>query len=121
LTTEEQDTIEIADLGLGEYEQTGADFIKTFYTGDKKSSKIVLDNCSVPVLILGGQKIDTDRAILELVHDAMDAGATGITMGGNIWRHANIGGITTALSEIIHNDTSVESAYRLIQSSVSTG
>jgi len=44
-----------------------------------------------------------------LVHDAMDAGAAGITMERNIW------GITTALSEIIHNDASVESAYRLIQ------
>jgi DhnA family fructose-bisphosphate aldolase class Ia len=95
--------------------ETGADFIKTFYTGDKKSFKVVLDNCSVPVLILGGPKIDTDRAILELVHDAMDAGAAGITMGRNIWGHANIGGITAALSEIIHNDASVESAYRLIQ------
>jgi DhnA family fructose-bisphosphate aldolase class Ia len=95
--------------------ETGADFIKTFYTGDKKSFKVVLDNCSVPVLILGGPKIDSDRAILEMVHDAMNVGAAGVTMGRNIWGHSNIEGMTTALAEIIHNDASVESAYRLIQ------
>ena len=95
--------------------ETGADFIKTFYTGDKKSFKVVLDNCSVPVLILGGPKIDSDRAILEMVHDAMNVGAAGVTMGRNIWEHSNIEGMTTALAEIIHNDASVESAYRLIQ------
>jgi DhnA family fructose-bisphosphate aldolase class Ia len=95
--------------------ETSADYVKTFYTGDKRSFKEVLDNCSVPVLILGGPKIDTDLAILEMVHDAMDVGATGITMGRNIWGHSNIEGITSALAEIIHNDASVESAYRLIQ------
>ena len=95
--------------------ETGADYVKTFYTGDKRSFKEVLDNCSVPVLILGGPKIDTDLAILEMVHDAMDVGAAGITMGRNIWGHSNIEGITSALAEIIHNDASVESAYRLIQ------
>ena len=64
--------------------ETGADYVKTFYTGDKRSFKEVLDNCSVPVLILGGPKIDTDLAILEMVHDAMDVGAAGITMGRNM-------------------------------------
>ena len=95
--------------------ETGADYVKTFYTGDKRSFKEVLENCSVPVLILGGPKIDTDLAILEMVHDAMDAGAAGITMVRNIWCHSNIEGITSALVKIIHNDASVESAYRLIQ------
>ena len=37
--------------------ETGADFIKTVYTGDKKSFKVVLDNCSVPVLISADQKL----------------------------------------------------------------
>jgi DhnA family fructose-bisphosphate aldolase class Ia len=50
-----------------------------------------------------------------MVHDAMDVGAAGITMGRNICGHSNIKGITSALAEIIHNDASVESAYRLIQ------
>ena len=50
-----------------------------------------------------------------MVHDAMDAGAAGITIGRNIWGHSNIAGITSALAEIIHNDSSVENAYKLIK------
>jgi fructose-bisphosphate aldolase / 2-amino-3,7-dideoxy-D-threo-hept-6-ulosonate synthase len=61
------------------------------------------------------KKIDTDRAVLDLVHDAMDAGVAEITMGHNIWDHANVEDMTTALSGIIHHDASVESAYKLIQ------
>tara|TARA_B100001250_G_scaffold303600_1_gene265355 strand:+ start:550 stop:684 length:135 start_codon:yes stop_codon:yes gene_type:complete len=41
-------------------------------------------NSSAISVDLGGPKIDTDRAVLELVHDDMDAGAAGITIGRNI-------------------------------------
>ena len=41
--------------------EAGADYVKTFYTGDKESFRTVLDNCTVPVLILGGPKSDSDR------------------------------------------------------------
>ena len=95
--------------------EAGADYVKTFYTGDKKSFKEVLDNCPVPIFILGGPKIDTDLDILKMVHDAMSVGAAGITMGRNIWEHSNIEGMTSALAEIIHNDASIESARKLIQ------
>jgi DhnA family fructose-bisphosphate aldolase class Ia len=94
--------------------EAGADYVKTFYTGDKESFRVVLDNCSVPVLILGGPRIDSDRAVLQMARDAMDIGAAGITMGRNIWGHPSIGGMTAALAAIIHDDASVESAYRLI-------
>ena len=49
-----------------------------------------------------------------MVRDAMDVGAVGITMGRNIWGHENIGGMTAALETIIHNDASVETAYKLL-------
>ena len=95
--------------------EAGADYVKTFYTGDTKSFKTVLDNCQVPVMILGGPKIDSDREVLKMVRDAMDTGAVGITMGRNIWGHPNVTGMTAALAGIIHDDESVETAYRHIQ------
>ena len=45
----------------------------------------------------------------------MDTGAVGITMGRNIWGHPNVTGMTAALAGIIHNEESVETAYRHIQ------
>lgn len=96
--------------------EAGADYVKTFYTGDKESFRTVLENCTVPVLILGGPKSNSDRGILQMVRDAMDTGAAGITMGRNVWGHANVEGMTAALAAIIHDDASVETAYRLVQS-----
>ena len=94
--------------------EAGADYVKSFYTGDKSSFTEVIENCSVPVLILGGAKIISDREILTMVRDAIDVGAVGITMGRNIWGHKNISGITAALEAIIHNDASVETSYKLL-------
>ena len=75
---------------------------------------MLVDNCTVPVLILGGPKADSDFDTLSMVRDAMDAGAIGITMGRNIWGHDNVAGITAALAAIIHDDASAESAAKLI-------
>ena len=94
--------------------EAGADYVKSFYTGDKSSFKEVIENCSAPVFILGGEKVSSDLEILKMVRDAMDVGAIGITMGRNIWGHKNITGMTKALEAIIHNDASVETAHKFI-------
>ena len=92
----------------------GADYVKTFYTGDPESFATLIANCSVPVLVLGGPKVDSDRSVLEMVREAIDAGAVGITMGRNIWGHDNPAGMTAALAAIIHDDASVDAAYKHI-------
>jgi len=89
----------------------GADYVKAFYTGDVESFRTLIANCSVPVLVLGGPKTDSDRAVLQMVREAMDAGAIGITMGRNIWGHDNVPGMIAALTAIVHNDASVDDAY----------
>jgi len=49
LTTEEQDTIEIADLGLGEYEQTGVALV-VYYNDEKYCAKemVLIPNQTCP-------------------------------------------------------------------------
>ena len=94
--------------------ETGADYVKSFYTGDKESFKTLVDNCSVPVLVLGGPKAKSDRDTLVMVRDAMDAGAVGICIGRNIWGHDKIEAMTSALAAIIHDDASVDTASKFI-------
>ena len=53
--------------------------------------------------------------IRDRVRDAIDVGASGITMGRNIWGHRNIAGMTAALSSIIHDDSSVEKAQKYLK------
>lgn len=94
--------------------EVGADFIKTFYTGDPESFKYVVDSCPVPVIILGGAKMDTDKDVLQVVSDAMKAGAGGVAFGRNIWQHKNPEGITRAIAGVIHEGLGVEEALKTI-------
>ena len=61
--------------------EAGADLIKVVYTGDVSSFKKVVKGCPVPIVIAGGPKVDTDKEILDMCHDAMKAGAERC----NIW------------------------------------
>lgn len=88
----------------------GADFIKTTYSGDVDSFRRVVAGATVPVLVLGGERMDSDRAVLELVHGATTAGASGIVMGRNIWQSANPARMVTALRAIIHDGATVDTA-----------
>ena len=94
--------------------EAGADYIKTYYTGDPESFKLVVENSSVPVVILGGSKMDTDRDLLETVRGAIDAGGVGVAMGRNIWEHADPEAITAAIAAVIHDDASVDDALKLL-------
>jgi len=54
--------------------EMGADIVKVSYTGSPESFRKVVEGCSVPVVIAGGPKMDSDREILEMVKGSIDAG-----------------------------------------------
>ena len=88
----------------------GADIIKSYYTGSQESFRHVVKNCPVPVLIAGGPKMETDQEVLQLVADAMEAGASGVVFGRNIWQNSNSRGMIGALRHVIHENGSVSEA-----------
>lgn len=90
--------------------EAGADFVKTFYTGDAESFKKVVDAAGVPVLILGGPKVNGEMGLLQMVRDAVSAGASGVAFGRNIWQHRDPAGIVRALRLVIHEGASPEEA-----------
>ena len=92
--------------------EAGADFVKTFYTGDPESFKVVTDNCYVPVIILGGAKMDTDRDLLEVVKGSIEGGGKGVAMGNNIWRHRHPDKIVAAIASILHDGATVDQAMK---------
>ena len=55
----------------------GADVLKTYATGSAESFRKVIAGCPAPVLIAGGPKMDSERAVLQVVRDTLDAGAQG--------------------------------------------
>jgi len=92
--------------------EAGGDIVKTVYTGSVETFKEVTRCCPVPIVILGGEKMNSDRAILKVVRDSIDAGGCGICFGRNIWQHSDPTAITRALSKIIHEDASVEQSLK---------
>jgi len=96
--------------------EIGADLIKTEYTGEVDSFREVVRNCPVPITVLGGPKMNTDREVLETVKDAMEAGAAGVTFGRNVWQHKNPPEMLNAIKAIVHDNVSVDEALKILES-----
>ena len=92
----------------------GADVLKTYATGSAESFRRVTAGCPAPVLIAGGPKMDSERAVLQVVRDTLDAGAQGVVFGRNIWQSPHPAGMIRALRHLIHDDGSVAGAAELL-------
>ncbi len=82
--------------------EMGADYIKTFYTGDPDSMRRVVEGATVPVVILGGDRVSDDDSLLRQVREALNAGVSGVAFGRNIWSHSDPAAITKRLVEVVH-------------------
>jgi predicted phospho-2-dehydro-3-deoxyheptonate aldolase len=95
--------------------ELGADLIKVSYTGDIDSFRNVVKGALAPVLIAGGPKMDSDLDILNMVHDSLEAGGKGVSIGRNIFQHKNPKGMTQAISGIVLKGMSVKEASKLLK------
>lgn len=95
----------------------GADMIKTDYTGSYESFKYVVDRVPAPIIIAGGRKCDTPKETLQMIKDAVDAGARGCVFGRQIWQDPKPAAITRAIAAIIHGNVSVEEAEAIYHDS----
>jgi DhnA family fructose-bisphosphate aldolase class Ia len=94
----------------------GADVVKCYYTGDVDTFRTVVENCPVPILIAGGPRLETDRDVLQMVVDAIKAGAAGLVFGRNIWQGSSPRGMVRALRAIVHDEANVETACDILES-----
>jgi DhnA family fructose-bisphosphate aldolase class Ia len=90
----------------------GSDMVKTFYTGSEETFREVASSSLVPVVILGGEKMDTDVDLLRTVEGSIKAGGSGVAIGRNIWQHKNPKAMTAAISKVIHEGYTAEEAAR---------
>ncbi len=95
--------------------ELGADIVKVVYSGSVESFSHVVDGCCVPVVIAGGDKMDSTRDILQMAYDAVQAGAAGLSVGRNVFQHPQRVALVRALRGIVHEDRDVESAMEIMQ------
>ena len=94
--------------------ELGADLVKTVYTGDPDSFRLVTRGCPVPVVVAGGSKT-SDLATLELIEGAMEGGAAGISIGRNAFQHPAPDRFVRAAAEIVHRGCSAEEALEIVK------
>ena len=97
--------------------ELGADIVKVTYTGSAKSFRRVVEGCPIPVLIAGGEKADTDRAVFEAVRGALDAGCAGVCMGRNAFQHRDPLGMMRAIGAMVHENATPEQAAAVLAGS----
>jgi len=96
--------------------ELGADIVKTNFTGDVESFKKVVEGCPVPVVIAGGPKMNSVEELLQMVRMAMDAGASGVAIGRNIFQAENPTKMTRAIAMIVHENADVKAALEYLRS-----
>lgn len=68
--------------------EMGADLVKCDYMGTPEEYQAVVDNCPVPVAILGGAKAEAEQ-VAGTIEDALRCGVSGVVFGRNVWQSAD--------------------------------
>lgn len=94
--------------------ELGVDIVKTNYTGSPETFREVVKGCSVPVVIAGGPKMDTEHQVLEMVYDSIKVGGGGLSIGRNIFQAKDPTLFVKRLCKVVHENYSVEEAEEVI-------
>lgn len=108
--------VEIVKYGARAASESGADMIKTYYTGSKETfAEVVKAAAGVPVLMSGGPKTQDTREFLIQVRNVMDAGAKGVVVGRNVFQHRNPKGVIRAINEMVHENKTPEDVLHYVE------
>ncbi len=94
--------------------ELGADIVKVVYSGDIDSFATVVEACCVPVVIAGGEKMNSTRDFLQVVHDSLRAGGAGLSVGRNVFQHPRRLELVSALRAIVHENVDVDTALAMV-------
>lgn len=98
--------------------EMGADIIKTQYTGNKESFKKVIQSANgCPVIIAGGGIVNIETLYM-MVDDAMAVGASGVSIGRNVFGRYDSASTIASIKDIVFNRKSAE---RVIEECINEG
>ena len=86
--------------------ELGADVIKTRYSGNIEAFRRSVEACGVPVLVAGGPRRAAGLdGTLQTVSEILEAGASGVIFGRQLWQHDDPPEAVAAVSELIHGSS----------------
>ncbi|ABK52494.1 fructose-bisphosphate aldolase [Acidothermus cellulolyticus 11B] len=92
--------------------ELGADILKVAYPGKPELLAALVAESRLPVVILGGPRVSTIADLVEVVDEALGAGASGIVIGRQVWQRppAERAAVMRALVELVHGRVSAAAA-----------
>jgi len=82
--------------------EIGADAVKTMAPPDVDDLGRVMENCEVPLFVLGGPKRDSEDEAVDYARRVVGAGASGIAFGRNTWGAADPTVMVRRLYQAVH-------------------
>ena len=93
--------------------ELGAHIVKTYYVDGFEK---VVDTRPVPIVIAGGKK-QPEQDALKMAYDAVQAGASGVDMGRNIFQSKDPVAMIKAVRTIVHKNATPKEAYDIFKAS----
>jgi len=94
--------------------ELGADIVKVPYTGALDSFAEVVQACCVPVVIAGGERMESTAEFLQMVRDSLHAGGAGLSVGRNVFQHPRRVDLVRAVRALVHEDCTLEHALAMV-------
>jgi len=82
--------------------ELGADIIKTNYSGDIESFRQVVASSPAPIIVAGGPSNDGgNERVLQMLREALEAGAAGVAFGRRVWQSADPEGLVRQMAGVM--------------------
>jgi predicted phospho-2-dehydro-3-deoxyheptonate aldolase len=88
--------------------ELGADLVKVSFTGNMETFSRVVEACPVPIVLAGGAKTNDMEKFLKMVHDGMQAGARGVSIGRNVFQSDQMDVLLNLIGLMVHKGKSLE-------------
>jgi class I fructose-bisphosphate aldolase len=95
--------------------ELGADVIKIKYNNDFEGFKWVVDCAGKTRVVVAGGSKAAESNFLKMTYDVVQAGASGLAVGRNVWQNAEPLKITKAIKRILFENEKLESAMDLLK------
>jgi DhnA family fructose-bisphosphate aldolase class Ia len=95
--------------------ELGADAVKLKYNADRKGFEWVVKAAGQCKVLAADPEHKADLDTLRYVHDAVQAGGAGVTLGKTVWQHHKPFSLTRALHAVIFKGKSPEEALKYLE------
>jgi predicted phospho-2-dehydro-3-deoxyheptonate aldolase len=95
-------------------QELGSDLVKVDYPGSAEGMKQVINGVDIPVLIAGGSRINELEDFLRVVDEAVFGGASGVSIGRNIFQHKQTKRVTEAICNLLQEKWHLEECINYV-------